>query len=137
MAEITLLDGGMGQELIARSGDNPGALWATRVMIDHPGMVQAIHTDYFNAGATIATLNTYAIHHDRLLGFGLDDQFENEEKNDENQRESQELMLRESDKPQKDSCQGKIFCFEAANFFQKPGRLRFPTLPVFIRIIRK
>ena len=54
MAQITLLDGGMGQELIARSGDDPGTLWATRVMIDHPGLVRAIHEDYFAAGATIA-----------------------------------------------------------------------------------
>jgi homocysteine S-methyltransferase len=75
MADITLLDGGMGQELVARSGDAPTPLWATRVMLDHPGLVQAIHADYFAAGATIATTNTYAIHHDRLAGFGLDDQF--------------------------------------------------------------
>ena len=52
MARITLLDGGMGQELVARSGDEPTPLWATRVMIDHPGMVRAIHEDYFAAGAT-------------------------------------------------------------------------------------
>ena len=76
MARITLLDGGMGQELVARSGDAPTPLWATRVMLDHPGMVQAIHADYFAAGATIATANTYAIHHDRLERFDLDDQFE-------------------------------------------------------------
>lgn len=76
MAKITLLDGGMGQELVARSGDVPTPLWATRVMLDHPGMVQAIHADYFAAGATIATTNTYAIHHDRLERFDLDDQFE-------------------------------------------------------------
>lgn len=75
MAKITLLDGGMGQELVARSGDAPTPLWATRVMLDHPGMVQAIHADYFAAGATIATANTYAIHHDRLERFDLDDQF--------------------------------------------------------------
>ena len=75
MARITLLDGGMGQELVARSGDAPTPLWATRVMLDHPGMVQAIHADYFAAGATIATANTYAIHHDRLERFDLDDQF--------------------------------------------------------------
>lgn len=72
---VTLLDGGMGQELIRRSGDDPTPLWATRVMIDHPGMVQAIHADYFAAGATIATTNTYAIHHDRLIKFGLDHRF--------------------------------------------------------------
>ncbi len=75
MADITLLDGGMGQELIARSGDAPTPLWATQVMIDHPGLVQAVHADYFAAGATVATANTYAIHHDRLHKFGLDHHF--------------------------------------------------------------
>ncbi len=76
MAQITLLDGGMGQELVARSGDEPTSLWATRVMIDHPGMVRAIHEDYFAAGATVATTNTYAGHHDRLVRFDLDHLFE-------------------------------------------------------------
>jgi len=76
MARITLLDGGMGQELVARSGDEPTPLWATRVMIDHPDLVRAIHDDYFAAGATIATTNTYAVHHDRLDHFGLDHRFE-------------------------------------------------------------
>ena len=75
MADITLLDGGMGQELVHRSGDTPTPLWATRVMMDHPGLVQAIHADYFAAGATVATTNTYAIHHDRLERFGLDHEF--------------------------------------------------------------
>ena len=75
MVKITLLDGGMGQELVARSGDDPTPLWATRVMIDHPGMVRDIHADYFAAGATVATTNTYAIHHDRLERFGLDPWF--------------------------------------------------------------
>ena len=72
MAQITLLDGGMGQELLARTGDDPTPLWATQVMLDHPDVVREIHADYFAAGATIATTNTYAIHHDRLLGFGKD-----------------------------------------------------------------
>ncbi|WP_309668363.1 homocysteine S-methyltransferase family protein [Tabrizicola sp.] len=75
MADITLLDGGMGQELLARSGDDPTPLWATRVMLDHPGLVRDIHADYFAAGSTIATTNTYAIHHDRLARFGLDPMF--------------------------------------------------------------
>ncbi|MCF8484145.1 MAG: homocysteine S-methyltransferase family protein [Rhodobacteraceae bacterium] len=75
MATITLLDGGMGQELVARSGDDPTPLWATRVMIDHPGLVRDIHADYFAAGAGVATTNTYAIHHDRLERFGMDPLF--------------------------------------------------------------
>ena len=73
---ITLLDGGMGQELLARTGDEPTPLWATQVMLDHPDVVREIHADYFGAGATIATTNTYAIHHDRLERFGMDDLFE-------------------------------------------------------------
>ncbi|MFN6925992.1 MAG: homocysteine S-methyltransferase family protein [Tabrizicola sp.] len=72
MTRITLLDGGMGQELVARAGTDPGPLWATRVMIDHPGMVRAIHEDYFAAGASLATTNTYNILHDRLIPQGLD-----------------------------------------------------------------
>jgi S-methylmethionine-dependent homocysteine/selenocysteine methylase len=75
MAQITLLDGGMGQELVARSGDTPTPLWATRVMMDHPDLVRQIHADYFAAGATVATTNTYAIHHDRLIHQGVDHLF--------------------------------------------------------------
>ena len=74
--DIILLDGGMGQELVHRAGDNPTPLWSTQVMIDHPGLVGEIHSDYFDAGATIATTNTYAIHRDRLLGTGLSSTFE-------------------------------------------------------------
>lgn len=70
---ITLLDGGMGQELIARSGDDPTPLWATKVMQDAPHIVQDIHADYFAAGAHIATANTYGLHRDRLQPFGLED----------------------------------------------------------------
>lgn len=75
MAKITLLDGGMGQELLVRTKDTPTPLWATQVMIDHPDVVREIHADYFAAGATVATTNTYAIHHDRLERFGRDAMF--------------------------------------------------------------
>ena len=72
---ITILDGGMGQELIARSPDAPTPLWSTRVMLDHPHLVRAVHDDFFAAGAEVATANTYAILHDRLQKHGLDDRF--------------------------------------------------------------
>lgn len=74
--QITLLDGGMGQELVHRSGDAATPLWSTQVMIDHPGLVAQVHTDYFDAGATVATTNTYAILRDRLDRVGLEDRFE-------------------------------------------------------------
>lgn len=66
MADITLLDGSIGQELVKRSGDRPTPLWSTQVMIDHPMAVGEVHLDYFNAGATVATTNTYCVLPDRL-----------------------------------------------------------------------
>lgn len=75
MADIVLLDGGMGQELIHRAGDRPTPLWSTQVMMDHPGMVQAVHADYFAAGVTVATTDTHCVHHDRLETAGLDELF--------------------------------------------------------------
>ncbi|MEE4346640.1 MAG: homocysteine S-methyltransferase family protein [Paracoccaceae bacterium] len=76
MSKITLLDGGMGQELVHRSGDRPTPLWSTQVMVDHPGIVRAVHGDYFDAGSTIATTNSYAVHHDRLAGTPLEGQLD-------------------------------------------------------------
>lgn len=73
---VVLLDGGMGQELVHRAGDRPTPLWSTQVMIEHPGLVQAVHADYFAAGATVATANTYAIHRDRLVRAGIEARFE-------------------------------------------------------------
>ena len=73
---ITILDGGMGQELMARSGDNPTPLWSTQVMIDHPDLVRAVHSDFFAAGASVATTNTYAVLRDRLKMVASEDRFE-------------------------------------------------------------
>jgi len=76
MTEITLLDGGMGQELILRSKDEPTPLWSTHVMHTHPGLVAEIHDSYRKAGATVQTANTYAILRDRLKDTHLEDHFE-------------------------------------------------------------
>jgi S-methylmethionine-dependent homocysteine/selenocysteine methylase len=73
---ITLLDGGMGQELVARSKDKPTGLWATQILLDKPEIVRGVHDDYFAAGAEIATTNTYAIHRDRLVRHDVESQFE-------------------------------------------------------------
>lgn len=76
MTDITILDGGMGQELVKRTTNPNTQLWATQVMIDAPHLVREIHAEYFAAGAEIATANTYAIHRDRLVRFGINDRFE-------------------------------------------------------------
>jgi len=76
MAEITLLDGSIGQELVKRSGDRATPLWSTSVMIEKPEIVGKVHADYFAAGATVATTNTYAVHRDRLRAYGNESHFE-------------------------------------------------------------
>lgn len=76
MTEITLLDGGMGQELVHRAGDRPTPLWSTQVMMDKSGLVADVSRDFLIAGATVATLNSYAIQRDRLAPVGIEDQFE-------------------------------------------------------------
>lgn len=75
MTAITLLDGGMGQELVHRAGDQPTPLWSTQIMIDHPGMVTGVHADFYGAGATIATTNSYAVHLDRLDRTAMEGRF--------------------------------------------------------------
>lgn len=74
MTDITLLDGSIGQEIVKRSGDRATPLWSTSVMMEKPDIVSAVHGDYFRAGSTIATTNTYAVHVDRLERVGLQDQ---------------------------------------------------------------
>ena len=62
---VTILDGGMGQELVARMGRATG-LWATQALLEKPELVRAVHDDYFSVGAEVATTNTYGILPDRL-----------------------------------------------------------------------
>jgi len=73
--DITLMDGGIGQEILARSAVKPTGLWATQILMDTPELVCAVHGDYFAAGADIATTNTYAIHRDRLAPYGIENRF--------------------------------------------------------------
>lgn len=76
MAEITLLDGSIGQEIVRRSGERATPLWSTSVMIQKPDVAGSVHADYFAAGATVATMNTYAVLRDRLRRAGIEDHFE-------------------------------------------------------------
>ena len=61
-----LLDGGMGQELLARSQHPPHSLWSAKVLMDEPHIVQAVHEDYIDAGADVLTLNAYSATPERL-----------------------------------------------------------------------
>ena len=76
MAELTLLDGGMGQELIHRSKNPPSPLWSTQVMMDEAHIVEQVHREYINAGAHYITLNSYSATPERLARDANEDLFE-------------------------------------------------------------
>ena len=76
MANIVLLDGGMGQELIARSANPPSPLWSANVMMNEPDIVEAVHAEYVKAGAKVLTLNTYSATPERLARDASEDLFE-------------------------------------------------------------
>ena len=73
---ITILDGGMGQELLARSNTQPTGLWSAQILLDDPDLVRRVHADYLKVGADVITTNSYVLHRDRLAPFWVEDRFE-------------------------------------------------------------
>ena len=56
---VTILNGPMGTELIARGVSIPEPLWSARAIEEAPEVIAAIHRDYVEAGATVHTTNTF------------------------------------------------------------------------------
>ncbi len=61
-----LLDGGTGQELVARGTDASTGLWSAQALTDEPERVTAVHRDFIDAGADVITADTYAASRRRL-----------------------------------------------------------------------
>lgn len=76
MSQITILDGGMGQELIRRSSQPPSTLWSAHVMMHEPEIVEAVHREYIDSGAQVLTLNSYSATPERLARDASKDLFE-------------------------------------------------------------
>jgi S-methylmethionine-dependent homocysteine/selenocysteine methylase len=75
MTPIILTDGGMGQELLRRSGATPTPLWSAKVLMDAPDLVRDLHADFIRAGARVITVNTYAATPERLAREGVGEMF--------------------------------------------------------------
>ncbi|MFN9213369.1 MAG: homocysteine S-methyltransferase [Gemmatimonadota bacterium] len=56
---LTVLDGGLATELAARGHDLSDALWSARLLEDAPDAIEAVHLDYFEAGADVAITASY------------------------------------------------------------------------------
>ena len=73
-----LLDGGMGQELLARGMPSNSTLWSASAILDekyHP-LVLNTHIDFIKAGAEIIVTTTFATRQKRLKENNLQDKFE-------------------------------------------------------------
>lgn len=67
MTNITLLDGGMGQELLRRSSRPVTPMWSADIMLHEPHLVKDLHREFIESGARVITLNNYTATPQRLL----------------------------------------------------------------------
>lgn len=74
--QVTLIDGGMGQELLKRSGAKPTPLWSAQILLDQPDIVRELHVDFIKAGARVITLNAYSVTPERIERDGNSSDFE-------------------------------------------------------------
>ena len=72
---ITLLDGGMGQELLRRWGRQPQPGWSADVLRAAPELVEQLHFDFIAAGSRVITLSGYTLTRERLERLGQQSQF--------------------------------------------------------------
>lgn len=66
MKNVTILDGGMGQELVTRTSRALTPLWSADVMLHEPNLVRDVHAEFIENGAEVITLNTYTATPQRL-----------------------------------------------------------------------
>jgi homocysteine S-methyltransferase len=69
---IVVLDGGLATELSARGHELSDRLWSARVLIADPGAIEAVHLDYFRAGAQVATTASYQASVEGFASVGVD-----------------------------------------------------------------
>ena len=76
--QTRILDGGMGQELLARGMKPNSTLWSANAILDenYHQLVLDTHIDFIEAGAEIIVTTTFATRHRRLKENNLLDKFE-------------------------------------------------------------
>jgi len=76
MTNISILDGGLGQEIQKRSKKAAHPLWSIIVMFEKPEIVVQVHKDFIANGARVICLNTYAATKTRMMKHGFGDKLE-------------------------------------------------------------
>ncbi len=73
-----ILDGGMGQELLARGMEPKGTLWSSNALLQekYHKLLLDTHLDFIKAGAEVIVTNTFTARKIRLRDNGVEDKYE-------------------------------------------------------------
>ena len=76
--QTRILDGGMGQELLARGMKPNGTLWSANAILDenYHQLLQDTHRDFVKAGAEVIVTTTFTTRRKRLRENNIEDKFE-------------------------------------------------------------
>ena len=76
--KIRILDGGMGQELLARGMKPNGTLWSANALLDdkYHELLLNTHLDYIKSGADVICTTTFTTRRVRLRDNGIEEKFE-------------------------------------------------------------
>ena len=76
--KVRILDGGMGQELLARGMKPNGTLWSANALLDenYHELLLNTHLDYIKSGADVICTTTFTTRRVRLRDNGVEDKFE-------------------------------------------------------------
>lgn len=66
-----VMDGGLGTLLESRGHDLSSSLWSARLLIDDEAAIRRAHTEYFAAGARVATTASYQVSYAGLAAQGI------------------------------------------------------------------
>jgi len=69
---FVVLDGALATELERRGAKLQDPLWSAKYLIEEPQLIKAVHRDYFDAGADVATTATYQASFEAFARRGLD-----------------------------------------------------------------
>ena len=76
--QTRVLDGGMGQELLARGMKTKGTLWSANAILDenYHQLLKDTHRDFIKAGAEVIVTTTFTTRRKRLRDNNVEDKFE-------------------------------------------------------------
>jgi homocysteine S-methyltransferase len=72
--ETRILDGGMGQELLARGMEANGTLWSANALLQkkYHKLLLDTHLDFIKSGAEVIVTNTFTLRRKRLYENNVD-----------------------------------------------------------------